>query len=51
MIDLDDFKLYNDTYGHKTGDKVLIELAGACERALRDNILRKYSWNVKRIFL
>ena len=52
MTDVDLFKRVNDTYGHKTGDKVLIELAGACERALRDNdIVARYGGEEFVIYL
>jgi len=33
MIDLDNFKLLNDTHGHITGDRALVEVAGALRLA------------------
>ena len=46
------FKRVNDTYGHKTGDKVLIELAAASERALRDgDIVARYGGEEFVIYL
>jgi diguanylate cyclase (GGDEF)-like protein len=35
IVDLDDFKLFNDTHGHLTGDQVLIEVAAALTDASR----------------
>lgn len=39
MIDVDDFKNYNDTYGHLAGDKVLVTVAEAIRNPLRPNDL------------
>ena len=36
IIDIDDFKKYNDTYGHSTGDTLLKSLASALARSLRN---------------
>lgn len=39
MIDVDDFKKYNDDYGHLAGDRVLITVAEAIRAPLRPNDL------------
>ncbi|MDT8281303.1 MAG: GGDEF domain-containing protein [Gammaproteobacteria bacterium] len=39
MIDVDNFKNYNDDYGHLAGDKVLVTVAQAIRRPLRPNDL------------
>ncbi|MFP4644831.1 MAG: diguanylate cyclase [Spirochaetales bacterium] len=35
IIDIDHFKLFNDTFGHQLGDEVLVRVAGRVAQALR----------------
>jgi diguanylate cyclase (GGDEF)-like protein/PAS domain S-box-containing protein len=43
FIDLDDFKLVNDRYGHEAGDRVLVEVAERIRRTVRqDDLVCRY---------
>ncbi len=39
LLDLDDFKMINDTFGHAAGDSLLVTLAGRMQEAVRDSDL------------
>lgn len=44
MLDLDDFKIVNDTFGHKTGDKMLREMGRIIQTQLREyDFLARYA--------
>jgi len=38
MLDLDEFKKFNDTYGHLEGDRMLNEVGKAISRSIRKNV-------------
>ena len=45
MIDIDNFKNVNDTYGHLYGDKVILKVAAIINSALNG---REYCWKIWR---
>jgi diguanylate cyclase (GGDEF)-like protein len=44
MLDLDDFKIVNDSFGHKIGDRMLREVASLIQNQLREyDFLARYA--------
>lgn len=43
VLDIDDFKRVNDTYGHPVGDRVILAIANTCNQMVRsDDFLARY---------
>lgn len=51
LIDLDEFKDINDTFGHSVGDEVLKYVAGTCQRLRGDSQIARYGGDEFAVFL
>jgi diguanylate cyclase (GGDEF)-like protein len=52
MVDVDDFKLFNDNYGHALGDQILIRIAETLQKEARSgDILTRWGGEEFLIFL
>lgn len=51
MLDINDFKSINDTYGHKKGDDALIEVANAIKKSFRsDDVIMRLGGDEFAVF-
>ena len=51
MFDIDDFKLYNDTFGHLEGDQVLIDIVKAIEHSPDIDHIRTFRYGGEEFLL
>jgi two-component system, cell cycle response regulator len=52
MMDIDQFKDYNDRYGHQVGDKLLCHLVELCQKQLRNiDVLGRYGGEEFLVFM
>ena len=43
ILDVDNFKVFNDTWGHQEGDKLLVLFVGVCQKCIRSmDMLARY---------
>lgn len=51
MIDIDDFKIFNDTFGHLVGDKIVIGISSELKRVFGDFIVARIGGDEFAIYM